>query len=119
MSDRAPTPNLFDLAASLEVPELHFCLRPELGLEAIVAIHSTARGPVLGGCRCVLSSDLMAGVQDVMRLARAMSCKAAIIDRPSGGGKSVVVMSLGLGDRAACFAAVGDFVLLLDGRYIV
>ncbi|MDY0069722.1 MAG: Glu/Leu/Phe/Val dehydrogenase dimerization domain-containing protein [Porticoccaceae bacterium] len=119
MSDRAPSPNLFDLAASLEVPELHFCLRPELGLEAIVAIHSTARGPALGGCRCVPYPDPMAAVEDVMRLARAMSYKAAISDLPFGGGKSVVVMNPGLRDRAACFAAFGDFVHHLDGRYIV
>ncbi len=111
--------DLFAVAQQFGVPELHVCVRPEVGLYAVVAIHSTARGPALGGCRCVPYGDAESAVADAAQLARAMSYKAAISDLPLGGGKSVVVDHPGLTDRAACFAAFGDFIEHLGGRYVV
>lgn len=61
------------------------------GLRAIVAIHSTARGPAAGGTRFKpYDSDDLA-LDDALRLSRAMSYKSALAGLPVGGGKSVII----------------------------
>lgn len=61
------------------------------GLRAIVAIHSTARGPAAGGTRFKpYDSDALA-LDDVLRLSRAMSYKSALAGLPVGGGKAVII----------------------------
>lgn len=109
----------FDVAARYGVPELHVCARPELGLYALVAIHNLRRGPALGGCRYAPYVNVEAALDDVTRLARAMSYKAAINELPYGGGKSVVLAPIEPERRAACFEALADFVEALGGRYII
>ena len=68
-----------------------FASDPESGLKAIIAVHDTARGPGLGGCRMwnYASEDL--AVRDVLRLSRGMTYKNALADLPFGGGKSVII----------------------------
>jgi leucine dehydrogenase len=61
----------------------------------MVAVHSTARGPSLGGCRMWGYDDARAAVRDVLRLSRAMTYKAACAGLPQGGGKGVIVLSPG------------------------
>jgi leucine dehydrogenase len=65
------------------------------GLYTLVAVHSTARGPALGGCRMWTYADSWAATNDVLRLARAMTYKAAAADLPLGGGKGVIVLPEG------------------------
>lgn len=67
----------------------------ETGLKAIVAIHSTARGPAAGGTRFKAYESEDAALDDALRLSRAMSYKSALAGLPVGGGKSVI-----LGDPA-------------------
>ena len=38
------------------------------GTYSIVAVHSTARGPALGGCRMLAYDDSRAAMRDAMRL---------------------------------------------------
>lgn len=60
-------------------------------LRAVVAIHSTARGPAAGGTRFKpYASDDMA-LDDALRLSRAMSYKSALAGLPLGGGKAVII----------------------------
>ncbi len=60
-------------------------------LRAIVAIHSTARGPAAGGTRFKpYATDVMA-LDDALRLSRAMSYKSALAGLPLGGGKAVII----------------------------
>ncbi|PQA86378.1 Glu/Leu/Phe/Val family dehydrogenase [Hyphococcus luteus] len=60
-------------------------------LRAIVAIHSTTRGPAAGGTRFKsYASDDMA-LDDALRLSRAMSYKSALAGLPVGGGKAVII----------------------------
>src|SRR5207248_9168786 len=61
------------------------------GLFTFVAVHSTVRGPALGGCRMWTYEDSRAALRDVMRLSRAMTYKAAVADLPLGGGKGVIM----------------------------
>lgn len=89
------------------------------GLRAIIAVHSTALGPSLGGCRMVAYSDSAAALTDALRLSRAMSYKAALADLPQGGGKSVIWGDPQRDKTDALIDAMGRFVQRLDGRYLI
>jgi leucine dehydrogenase len=59
-----------------------------------------------------------AALADVLRLARAMTYKAALAGLPHGGGKSVVLVPAVAHDRKALFERFGQFIDALGGRYI-
>ncbi len=61
------------------------------GLRAIVAVHSTALGPAVGGTRFLPYADDELALHDALRLSRAMSYKSALADLPFGGGKAVLI----------------------------
>src|SRR4051812_12567808 len=89
----------------------------------MVAVHSTARGPALGGCRMWTYDDTRLAVRDVLRLSRAMTFKAAVADLPLGGGKGVIMLSpdeavLAPERREAVLQDFGDTVDALDGAYL-
>jgi leucine dehydrogenase len=92
------------------------------GFYTIVAIHSTARGPALGGCRMWRYEDSRDALRDALRLARAMTFKAAVADLPLGGGKGVIMVpttaKLSSERRHAALLDFGEAVEALDGRYI-
>ena len=93
------------------------------GLYTIVAVHSTARGPSLGGCRMWTYPDSRAAVRDAMRLSRAMTYKSAVAGLPLGGGKGVIMLPTGssppTGDaRRAVLLDFGETVEMVDGAYI-
>ena len=58
-------------------------------LRAIIAIHSTQRGPAIGGCRMWPYQSQEAALSDALRLSRGMTYKNALAGIDSGGGKSV------------------------------
>jgi len=89
------------------------------GLEAIIAIHSTRRGPSLGGCRMWPYPDFDAALADVLRLSKAMSYKAAASELPLGGGKSVIRGDPRTDKSKALLEAFARQVAALEGRYIV
>ena len=62
----------------------------DVGLNAIICIHSTVMGPTLGGTRIHAYPTFEAALNDVMRLARGMTYKSAIAECGWGGGKSVI-----------------------------
>lgn len=98
--------------------KVHFIHEPRSGLRAILAIHSTALGPALGGCRVMAYADSGAALSDVLRLSRDMTRKTAIAGLPLGGGRGVIMAdSLNdLDERAiACLAASLNE---LGGRYV-
>jgi leucine dehydrogenase len=95
------------------------------GLPVMVAVHSTARGPSLGGCRMWTYDDVRSATLDVLRLSRAMTFKAACANLPLGGGKGVIALPGGRGRvpltgarRRAALLDFGDAVELLSGRYL-
>src|ERR1700734_2731748 len=61
------------------------------GLTGAIAIHSTALGPAMGGLRLRRYPGLEDGIQDALRLAKAMSLKNAAAGLNLGGGKAVVL----------------------------
>ncbi|HEX5404389.1 MAG TPA: Glu/Leu/Phe/Val dehydrogenase dimerization domain-containing protein [Pseudonocardiaceae bacterium] len=101
-----------------EPEQVVFGSDPDTGLRVIVAIHSTALGPALGGTRCYPYPDEDTALADVLRLAEAMAYKSALAGLPLGGGKAVII-----GDPAAVksdglLRAYGRFLNKLGGRYI-
>ena len=67
-----------------------FCQDQETGLKAIIAIHSTALGPALGGTRMWNYKNELEALNDVLRLSRGMTFKASISGLNLGGGKAVI-----------------------------
>lgn len=88
------------------------------GLRAIVAIHSTALGPALGGTRFVPYPDLDAAMDDALDLARAMTYKNALAGLPHGGGKGVILGDPHRDKSPQLLQAYGRLVASLGGRYV-
>lgn len=87
------------------------------GLPVIIALHSTALGPALGGCRLATYPHWTDGLTDALRLSAAMTVKCAVAGLPNGGGKTVVPLPAGPFDRRAVLLDVGDAIDDLGGRY--
>src|SRR6185312_5612995 len=86
-----------------------FCRDDEAGYRAVIAIHSTAAGPALGGTRLWSYPREEDAVTDALRLSQGMTYKNAMAGLPFGGGKSVI-LAPGAGeglDREALFLAHG------------
>jgi leucine dehydrogenase len=88
----------------------------------VVAVHSTMRGPALGGCRIWRYQSSADGARDALRLSRAMTYKAAAADLPLGGGKGVICADPGppaVGRRRRdMLLDFADTVNALEGRYV-
>lgn len=88
------------------------------GLRAIVALHSTARGPGAGGCRFWHYASAEDALTDALRLSRGMSYKNALADLPLGGGKAVVLLDPTRPKTPDLIRALGRFVHSLGGAYV-
>lgn len=88
------------------------------GLKAIIAIHSTALGPALGGCRFHTYDSEHEALVDVLRLSAGMTLKNAAAGLDFGGGKAVVLEHEGITDRTSLLEAFGRSVDRLGGTYI-
>jgi leucine dehydrogenase len=91
---------------------------PDTGLRGVVAIHSTALGPAMGGLRLRRYPDIDAAAGDALRLARAMTLKNSAAGLDLGGGKAVLLDDGEWDDRDARLRAFGDVVESLGGAYI-
>lgn len=109
--------SVFEREAFDDHEGVHFFCDKRAGLRAIIAVHSTARGPAAGGARLWSYPDSDAALRDALRLSRGMSYKNAMADLPLGGGKAVILRPEGTFDRAALFEAFGRAVDSLGGRY--
>lgn len=97
---------------------MHFAQDPVTGMRAIIAIHSTRRGPAIGGCRFIAYEREEDAVTDAVRLAQGMSYKAALAGLPHGGGKAVLIKPDQPFDRTAIMQAFGRMIHSLAGDYI-
>ncbi|MFI4963130.1 MAG: Leu/Phe/Val dehydrogenase [Legionellales bacterium] len=110
--------DFLEYALSHGFGDIHFKVDPASGMRALIAIHSTKLGPSLGGCRFIEYPSTAAALYDVMRLARGMSYKSALVNLPLGGGKSVIMKPKGPFNRTQYMHQFGRFVNELNGRYI-
>ena len=91
------------------------------GLQVAIAVDSTALGPALGGCRMWHYDSSAEGVEDALRLAHAMTLKAAAAGLDLGGGKGVICLPNGRPgpeQRKAVLLDFADAVESFEGRYI-
>jgi leucine dehydrogenase len=109
---------VFDCDAFDGHEEVVFASDKGCGLRAIIAVHSTAMGPAIGGCRILPYADEAAALRDVLRLSRGMSYKACAADVPFGGGKTVVIADPQTQKSPRLLHALGRAIDRLGGRYI-
>lgn len=95
-----------------------FASDAEIGYRAIIAIHSTACGPAVGGTRVWNYATEEEALVDVLRLSRGMTYKNALPGLPLGGGKAVIIGDNKTLDRETIFTAHGRFVETLGGRFV-
>jgi valine dehydrogenase (NAD+) len=88
------------------------------GLKAVIAIHSTALGPALGGTRFHAYASDDEAVEDALNLARGMSYKNALAGLDLGGGKAVIIGDPDTLKSEQLLLAYGRFVASLGGRYV-
>ena len=85
-------------------------------------MHSTVRGPSLGGCRLWAYEDSRSAMRDALRLSRAMTYKSAVAGLPLGGGKGVIMLRpdqpLGAARRRDALLDFADTVDAVGGRYV-
>ncbi len=95
---------------------------PRSGATIAIAVHSTVLGPALGGARMWHYESPGDGIEDALRLARAMTYKAAAAGLPLGGGKGVICAPTPErpeGElRRAMLLDFGDAVAALGGKYV-
>ncbi|MFE7355962.1 Leu/Phe/Val dehydrogenase [Streptomyces sp. NPDC057543] len=91
------------------------------GLKAVIAIHSTALGPALGGTRFYPYTSEEEAVADALNLSRGMSYKNAMAGLDHGGGKAVIIgdsAQIEGARRTELLLAYGRCVASLGGRYV-
>jgi leucine dehydrogenase len=108
---------VFERMGTLGHEQVVFCQDPDSGLKAIIGIHDTTLGPALGGTRLWSYHTEEEALQDVLRLSRGMTFKAACAGIPLGGGKAVI-LARPEQKSERLFRAYGRFVHSLAGRYI-
>jgi len=98
--------------------EVIFFSDPSCNLKAIVAIHNTTLGPALGGTRMWPYASEEEAINDVLRLSKGMTYKAAVSGLNLGGGKAVIIGDPDKDKSEALFRSYGRFLESLNGRYI-
>ncbi len=97
---------------------VHYFSDHKSGLQAIIAVHNTNRGPGAGGTRLWSYADPQDAVTDALRLSKAMSYKNAMAGLALGGGKGVIIRPETQFDRTGLFEAYGRAVQTIGGTYI-
>jgi leucine dehydrogenase len=111
--------NLFETVGRLGHEQVVFFHHRDSNLRCVIALHSTALGPALGGLRMWPYANEADAVRDVLRHSTDMTYKAAIAGLNLGGGKAVLIGNPESDKSEASFRALGRFIHSLGGRFIV
>ncbi len=109
---------VFETISKRDHEQVIYCNDPSSGLKAIIAIHSTALGPALGGCRMYPYKNEEDALIDVLRLSKGMTYKASIANLNLGGGKAVIIADPKKDKSEVLLRSFGKFVNSLNGKYI-
>ncbi len=110
--------SVFDQITEHDHEKVVFCHDKDTGLKAIIGIHNTVLGPALGGTRMWSYASEAEALEDVLRLSRGMTYKAAISGLNLGGGKAVIIGDAKKDKNEALLRKFGRFVKNLNGSYI-
>jgi leucine dehydrogenase len=117
MTERAAT--VTELMVERGHEQVVFAADRASGLQAIIAIHSTALGPALGGVRFWQYDSEREALVDALRLSEAMTWKASVSGLHQGGGKAVVRWDEPDRPRPPeLLRALGRAIDELGGRYL-
>ena len=112
-------PMIFETLDTFGHEQVVFCHNKDAGLKAIIAIHNTVLGPALGGMRMWPYKTEDDALNDVLRLSRGMTYKAAVAGpeprRRQGGDHRRPGQAT---SPRRCSARSASFVESLGGRYI-
>lgn len=112
------TEKIFDYMSNYGYEKVLLFQNEDVGLKAVLAIHSTVLGPAAGGTRMwTYASDLDA-MEDAMRLARGMTYKYSAAGVNLGGGKVVIIGDPKTQKSEMLFRALGRFINNLRGEYL-
>ena len=87
------------------------------GLDAIISIHNTNRGPASGGTRLHYYKNFKDQLRDVLDLSKAMSYKNAFAELPYGGGKANINKK-NIKDMSSALQYYGEAVNKLNGDFL-
>jgi leucine dehydrogenase len=97
--------------------QIVFVRDEKVGLNAIIAVHSTVLGPALGGTRFWDYATEDDALFDVLRLSRGMTLKNAAAGLKLGGGKAVIIGNPQKLKSRELFNVYGKFIESLSGKY--
>jgi leucine dehydrogenase len=112
------TDSIFNKLEEFGHKKVVFCSDPDTGLKAIIAIHDTTLGPALGGTRMWAYKTEQDALNDVLRLSKSMTYKAAISGLNLGGGKAVIIGDSRKDKTEALLRKFGRFIKNLNGEFI-
>ncbi|WP_374163297.1 Glu/Leu/Phe/Val dehydrogenase [Arcticibacter sp. MXS-1] len=110
--------SVFNQLSNCSHQNVVFCSDEDTGLQAIIAIHDTTLGPALGGTRMWSYKTEADALQDVLRLSRTMTYKAAISGLNLGGGSAVIIGDSRTDKTEALMRRFGKFIKNLNGSFI-
>ena len=116
--DTADDPELFERMEALGAEQVVFGSDVVGGLRSLVVVHSTVLGPALGGVRMWPYSTEGEALADALRLAHAMTLKAAAAGLDLGGGASIIIGDPARDKSEQLLRTHGRFIATLGGRFI-
>ncbi|WP_366924210.1 leucine dehydrogenase [Metallumcola ferriviriculae] len=109
---------IFECLEKYDYEQLVYAYDQYTGLKAIIAIHDTTLGPALGGTRMWPYISEEEALDDVLRLSRGMTYKAAAAGLNLGGGKAVIIGHPQKDKNEKLFRSYARYIDSLGGRYI-
>lgn len=109
---------IFDYLRRYKFKKVVLCNDTDIGLRAVIAIHSTALGPAAGGLRMWTYASEEEAIMDALRLARGMTYKYAAAGVNLGGGKAIIIGDPKRDKSEALLRAMGRMIDQLGGEYI-
>ena len=107
-----------ELGAELGHEEVVLLHDRDSGLRGAIAIHDSTFGPGVGGTRMRVYSSYEEAVVDALRLARAMTYKATMVEMPYGGAKAVIMGDPNRDKTRPLLVAYAKAVERLGGRFL-
>lgn len=112
------TERIFDYMSKYGFEKVLLWQNEDVGLRAVLAIHSTVLGPAAGGTRMWTYANDLDAMEDAMRLARGMTYKYSAAGVNLGGGKVVIIGDPKTQKSEMLFRALGRFINNLRGEYL-
>ncbi|MFQ5829788.1 MAG: Leu/Phe/Val dehydrogenase [Candidatus Methylomirabilia bacterium] len=109
---------MFDYMTRYRYKKVVLCQSADVGLKAVIAIHSTTLGPAAGGTRMWTYPSEADAILDAMRLARGMTYKYAAAGVDLGGGKCVIMGDPRTEKTEGLLRALGRFIQSLGGEFL-